>query len=36
MPRHLARTIHEAFEGAAPDRGGRATLRGVGDAVVGV
>ena len=34
--RLLARIIHEAFEGAAPHRGGRAVLRGVGDAVVGV
>ena len=32
----LARIIHEAFEGAAPHRGGRAAFRGVGDAVIEV
>ena len=33
---HLTRIIHEAFEGAAPHRGGRAAFRGVGDAVIEV
>ena len=32
----LTRIIHEAFEGAAPHRGGRAAFRGVGDAVIEV